>query len=100
MAKIEQHLIERNLSLRSIVVDFSRRPRPRDHQVKNITNNEKRSQIKRSPLNNVVSRNITMVLENLLKNYESSQLPTHGKGKWVCTLSVTFNYVSEIFAIF
>jgi gamma-aminobutyric acid receptor subunit alpha len=30
--------------------------------------------------NDVVSRNITMVLENLLKDYESSQLPTHGKG--------------------
>ncbi|XP_069679067.1 gamma-aminobutyric acid receptor subunit alpha-6-like isoform X2 [Periplaneta americana] len=28
--------------------------------------------------NDIVSRNITMVLENLLKNYESSQLPTHG----------------------
>ncbi|KAL7289872.1 hypothetical protein TKK_0016268 [Trichogramma kaykai] len=27
----------------------------------------------------VVSRNITMVLENLLMNYENSQLPTHGK---------------------
>jgi gamma-aminobutyric acid receptor subunit alpha len=31
--------------------------------------------------NDVVSRNITMVLENLLKDYDSSQLPTHGKGK-------------------
>ncbi|XP_012264972.2 gamma-aminobutyric acid receptor alpha-like isoform X2 [Athalia rosae] len=30
--------------------------------------------------NDVVSKNITMVLENLLKNYENSQLPTHGKG--------------------
>lgn len=38
---------------------------------------------KRSPVNDVVSRNITMVLENLLKNYESSQLPTHGKGKFL-----------------
>ncbi|XP_044749311.1 gamma-aminobutyric acid receptor alpha-like [Coccinella septempunctata] len=31
--------------------------------------------------NDVVSRNISMVLENLLKQYESSQLPTHGRGK-------------------
>jgi hypothetical protein len=30
--------------------------------------------------NDAVSRNITLVLENLLKDYESSQLPTHGKG--------------------
>lgn len=27
------------------------------------------------------SRNISLVLENLLKNYERSELPNHGKGK-------------------
>jgi hypothetical protein len=27
-----------------------------------------------------VSKNISMVLENLLKSYENSQLPTHGEG--------------------
>lgn len=37
-------------------------------------NNQKRS------INDAVSKNITLVLENLLKNYENSQLPTHGKG--------------------
>nr|XP_012215110.1 PREDICTED: gamma-aminobutyric acid receptor alpha-like isoform X2 [Linepithema humile] len=31
-------------------------------------------------MNDIVSKNITMVLENLLMNYENSQLPTHGKG--------------------
>lgn len=31
-------------------------------------------------INDAVSKNITSVLENLLKNYEKSQLPTHGKG--------------------
>ncbi|CAG4940397.1 unnamed protein product [Colias eurytheme] len=31
-------------------------------------------------INDAVSKNITVVLENLLKNYEKSQLPTHGKG--------------------
>ncbi|XP_037297100.1 gamma-aminobutyric acid receptor alpha-like [Manduca sexta] len=36
-------------------------------------------QSKRS-INDAVSKNITLVLENLLKNYENSQLPTHGKG--------------------
>lgn len=35
---------------------------------------------RRSTGNDVVSKNITMVLENLLKNYENNQLPTHGKG--------------------
>ncbi|XP_015514821.1 gamma-aminobutyric acid receptor subunit alpha-1 isoform X1 [Neodiprion lecontei] len=34
----------------------------------------------RSAVNDMVSKNITMVLENLLKNYENNQLPTHGKG--------------------
>ncbi|XP_050296274.1 gamma-aminobutyric acid receptor alpha-like isoform X2 [Anthonomus grandis grandis] len=31
--------------------------------------------------NDMVSKNITIILENLLKNYESSQLPSHGKGQ-------------------
>ncbi|KAH9640652.1 hypothetical protein HF086_000596 [Spodoptera exigua] len=39
-----------------------------------LKQNSKRS------INDAVSKNITMVLENLLKNYENSQLPTHGKG--------------------
>ncbi|NP_001071290.1 cys-loop ligand-gated ion channel subunit 8916 [Apis mellifera] len=34
----------------------------------------------RGTVNDIVSRNITMVLENLLMNYENNQLPTHGKG--------------------
>lgn len=29
-----------------------------------------------------VSRNISMVLENLLQSYENSQLPTHGQGEF------------------
>ncbi|CAH1390018.1 unnamed protein product [Nezara viridula] len=37
-------------------------------------------ELKAAIANDVVSKNITMVLENLLKNYESSQTPTHGKG--------------------
>ena len=35
----------------------------------------------RGTVNDIVSRNITMVLDNLLMNYENNQLPTHGKGK-------------------
>lgn len=38
-----------------------------------------RKNAKRS-INDAVSKNITLVLENLLKNYENSQLPTHGQG--------------------
>lgn len=40
--------------------------------------------------NDAVSRNITIVLENLLKDYESSQLPTHGKGN---------NFVIHVFLV-
>lgn len=43
-----------------------------------------KTETKRSPLNDILSKNITMLLENLLKNYENSQLPTHGKGTCVC----------------
>ncbi|XP_035726979.1 gamma-aminobutyric acid receptor subunit alpha-2-like [Vespa mandarinia] len=34
----------------------------------------------RGTVTDIVSKNITMVLENLLMNYENNQLPTHGKG--------------------
>lgn len=50
-----------------------------------------RRNTKRS-INDAVSKNITLVLENLLKNYENSQLPTHGKGKiLIC------DFLSKIF---
>lgn len=65
---------------------------PRSEYVKNFDWNainntsplygdSKKTETKRSPLNDILSKNITMLLENLLKNYENSQLPTHGKGK-------------------
>lgn len=47
-------------------------------------NNVWKRDFKRS-INDAVSKNITLVLENLLKNYENSQLPTHGKGKFYFT---------------
>ncbi|XP_066145438.1 gamma-aminobutyric acid receptor subunit alpha-6 isoform X2 [Euwallacea fornicatus] len=37
-------------------------------------------QMRNTGPNDVVSKNITIILEDLLKNYESSQLPSHGKG--------------------
>jgi hypothetical protein len=30
----------------------------------------------------MIGKNITLVLNNLLKNYQSSEPPNHGKGKW------------------
>lgn len=43
---------------------------------------DKSRKIRSSPLSDrkQVSRNISMVLENLLMSYENSQLPTHGEG--------------------
>ncbi|XP_058444093.1 gamma-aminobutyric acid receptor subunit alpha-6 isoform X2 [Malaya genurostris] len=35
---------------------------------------------KRSAADDMLSKNITMILENLLKSYENSQMPTHGQG--------------------
>lgn len=52
-------------------------------------NNVWKRDFKRS-INDAVSKNITLVLENLLKNYENSQLPTHGKGN----IYITSFYIS------
>lgn len=35
---------------------------------------------KRTASADMLSRNISIILENLLKSYEQSQLPTHGQG--------------------
>lgn len=63
------------MTLKSVVVDFLSVP-----LASKSFDNSTRKPKSRPPVNDVVSKNITMVLENLLKNYESSQLPTHGKG--------------------
>lgn len=71
---MEQDLLSQNMSLKHVIVQYS------------ATKNKgmrtfNRTIFTRSPVNDMVSKNITLVLENLLKDYESSQLPTHGKGK-------------------
>lgn len=38
------------------------------------------SKQKRKPLDDYLSKNISFLLENLLKRYENSHLPTHGQG--------------------
>ncbi|KAH1020136.1 hypothetical protein HUJ04_009856 [Dendroctonus ponderosae] len=60
----------RNKSVNETLLGFSSR----------LKSNESRIR-RNSPTNDVVSKNITIILENLLKNYESSQLPSHGKGQ-------------------
>lgn len=35
---------------------------------------------KRTPADDILSKNISMVLEELLLHYENSHLPTHGQG--------------------
>lgn len=39
---------------------------------------------KRKPMDDLLSKNISFLLENLLKRYENSHLPTHGQGVCVC----------------
>lgn len=36
---------------------------------------------KRTAMDDHVSKNISILLEDLLKSYENSQIPTHGQGK-------------------
>lgn len=79
-----------NLSVRSVILNFKSIDDDSGSikTLSNLTDNQMQpsylrnaTKTKRSPGNDVVSKNITMVLENLLKNYERTQLPTHGKGK-------------------
>ncbi|CAH1159698.1 unnamed protein product [Phaedon cochleariae] len=69
---LDKDPLNQTVSLKNVVMDF---------QARNIGRRFNNFTIKspRSPINDGVSKNITMVLENLLKNYESSQLPTHGR---------------------
>lgn len=43
-----------------------------------------------------VSRNISLVLENLLMSYENSQLPTHGEGLLLCFLKKIIEFAFEL----
>lgn len=57
--------------------------------------NEKSRKIRSSQTSNrkQVSKNISMVLENLLMSYENSQLPTHGQG----LINISDKFVQLIF---
>ncbi|XP_060531516.1 gamma-aminobutyric acid receptor alpha-like [Cylas formicarius] len=65
---LESEIMMQNMSMKTVLMGFSSNP-------KNVTASKKL----RHAGNDVVSKNITIILENLLKNYESSQLPSHGK---------------------
>ncbi|XP_053664320.1 gamma-aminobutyric acid receptor subunit alpha-6 [Anopheles marshallii] len=46
-----------------------------------VPEREKNDRFKRrSAVDDMLSKNITIILENLLKRYENSQIPTHGQG--------------------
>lgn len=51
-----------------------------------------------------VSRNISLVLENLLMSYENSQLPTHGEGLllrfFFYSTSSEFNFILKMLFLF
>lgn len=66
-------LFPKNTSTKSHEVTIHQHLRVTDRR--NVTNGYKQSQT-----NDVISNNISQVLDNLLKDYESSQLPTYGKG--------------------
>lgn len=68
---LEGSQARRNISLKTALVDLSSNLKSNETQIRQARN---------SGNNDVVSKNITIILENLLKNYESSQLPSHGKG--------------------
>lgn len=65
------------------------------HQTNNVASNEQGRQRRSNPELKMdrkqVSRNISLVLENLLKSYENSQLPTHGLGKVIFMFFEAYN---------
>lgn len=55
------------------------------------TFNESKAFIKkRTAVDDVVSKNISIILNNLLKSYENSQLPNHNEGLKFCSLFIKF----------
>lgn len=65
------------------------------HQINNVDSKEHDRQRRSTPELKMdrkqVSRNISLVLENLLKSYENSQLPTHGLGKVIPVFFKAYN---------
>ncbi|CAG9856738.1 unnamed protein product [Phyllotreta striolata] len=68
---LEQDELNQNGSLDRVIINYN------SGKTRNDSRRITRSN--RGPYADMLSRNITMVLENLLENYESSQLPTYGK---------------------
>lgn len=57
-----------------------------------------RSSIQKRSSNDWLSKNISMVLEQLLMHYENSYLPTHGQGNcryWIESLNCSFQWITE-----
>jgi hypothetical protein len=61
-----------------------------------MNRDEKSRKIRSSlqPNRKQISRNISLVLENLLKSYENSQLPTHGQG--LCKTTKKFSFFFDV----
>uniref|UniRef100_A0A182QI39 Neurotransmitter-gated ion-channel ligand-binding domain-containing protein n=1 Tax=Anopheles farauti TaxID=69004 RepID=A0A182QI39_9DIPT len=68
---------------------YAEPPRPRDSDpgsVRSFNGTEEAPEAhsdrfkRRSAVDDMLSKNITIILENLLKRYENSQIPTHGQG--------------------
>lgn len=93
-------LLSRLAAVLSLPQSLSGSRRNREASFVNLTDNFTEplaiGRTSRGTINDIVSRNITMVLENLLMNYENSQLPTHGKGElllWIeCVIWYSKSY--------
>lgn len=82
LSSVDQQVLVQNISIKTAIVNFAQTSKAQNQTVGNLNRNFKIF-TKRSPLLDDVSKNITTILNNLLKNYESSHLPTHGKGNHV-----------------
>lgn len=93
-------ILEKRYYIYSINQNYADNVTDNIHQTNNIESNEHDRQRRSTPELKMdrkqVSRNISLVLENLLKSYENSQLPTHGLGNVFFMFHKAFNIKSFI----
>lgn len=93
-------ILEKRYYIYSINQNYADNVTDNIHQTNNIESNEHDRQRRSTPELKMdrkqVSRNISLVLENLLKSYENSQLPTHGLGNVIFMFHKAFNIKSFI----
>ena len=65
-------------------ITFHKNSTPMHHQeiASSMTENRRRSRVKREDISAALSENITMILEDLLKNYDKTERPSFKQGKF------------------